>query len=213
MTGLLPLQAKHCPLHTTPSPPLEAAEEEGTQSRNSKAPPAVMGKDVKDIPYCLALWHRVPPMSLGSTGVLSLRCYKLSYWKILFHLSGKLGYLETVFWLCFEIDILTTNDGSALCGVTPSDHSPAPATMCSDLHFHGNVTLPLGASQQLAGPREKWLTERGRRQKGRQCRAFPGSQGEQGSWKVVRRASQESDYSGKAALWWHLFLASVSSIY
>ena len=94
-----------------------------------------MGKDVKDIPYCVALWLRVPPMSLGSTGVLSLRCTSFRTERFFFI---SLGSWDTwrLFWLCFEIDILTTNGSSALCGETLSDHSPAPATMCSDLHFH-----------------------------------------------------------------------------
>ena len=100
MTGLLPLQAKHCPLHTTPSPPLEAAEEEGTQSKNLKAPPAVMGKDVRHPILCSSVTPSSPYV-LGKHRRAFFEMYKLSYWKILFHLSGKLGYLETVlivFW-------------------------------------------------------------------------------------------------------------------
>lgn len=74
------------------------------------------------------------------------------------------------------------------CGIAPlSDRSPGLAVIRSDhLHFHWEVSLPLQASQQLTAPREKWLWEHGRKQKGRAYQIYSGFCGELSSWKVER---------------------------
>lgn len=128
-------------------------QEEETENRNLKtAPhPHLWQKKCQRNPVLCPLSGRcLLALSLQSTSMLSLRCNKLSHWKILFYLPGKLATWR----LCFEIHILTTNYIALslwwlrLCQV--DFQSRLWSAQCCFI-FPG-LSLPLGASQQLTVP-------------------------------------------------------------
>ena len=106
--------------------------------------------------------------------------------------------------LCFEIHVLTSNDTALLLWYNSVRSLSSP---CYDLLRPSSFSLWCPSPSQsfsAAGCPQGEMTA-WEEAKGRECQAFPGFWGEQGSWKVVRRVSQESDYAGKAGLWRHLF--------
>lgn len=95
-------------------------------------------------------------LSLQSTSMLSLRCNKLSHWKILFLSPWEVGYLETVFWNTY-IDNQLHSSVSVVTSPL-SGGFPVLTVICSMLlHFPWAVSPSRGFSATYC-PREKWCT-------------------------------------------------------
>lgn len=128
-------KSKDCP------PPPSVTEE---VSEKSCAVPALRG--------CCCLLA----LSLQSTSMLSLRCNKLSHWKILSLSPWEVGYLETVFWNTY-IDNQLHSSVSVVTSPL-SGGFPVPTVICSVLlHFPWAVSPSRGFSAAYC-PREKWCT-------------------------------------------------------
>lgn len=131
----------------------------------------------------------------------ALRCNKLSYWKILFHLPGKLGYLETVFWNTY-IDIQLYSSASVV-KLPLSDHSPllgSAQTLFTVTRMTVSPSAPLRC--WLPPGRSDWTREEAEGESVRLALASEQSQAAGRRWQGI---SQESDYVKKAGLCRHLF--------